>query len=576
MNWFKPTLMGAAAAALVFTTTTALAGSGVGGVFNLGVVNSVDGQTTLTGNPAGSPELKVVSQGTGAAVRGEAGSGIGVNGISVSGTGQQGQTQTGIGLLGIHSDPSGVNAGVEGRTISTDPAGAGVLGRNSGGGPGLKAIVNAGAPPLSVNSSAKVTNLNADLLDGLDSARLWKLGGNAGTTPSTDFLGTTDNTAFELKVNGQRAFRLEPDPNSPNLIGGSASNTVVAGLMGATIAGGGAPSSENRVTGGFGTVGGGWRNTGGGSATVAGGEQNTASGNYSAAAGGQSNSAGGHFSAVGGGHSNTASGAYSAVAGGADNTASSTVDTVGGGSSNTASGSSSTVAGGYQNIASGGASTVPGGSGNTASGGYSFAAGLQAKATQGGSFVWADSTSPFAGLTSPAENTFTVRASGGIWLGTDSSPAIAAGHFIDTSTGAYLSSAGAWTSNSDKARKHGFRRVNARSTLEKVARMPITSWSYKAEKPQVRHIGPMAQDFYKAFGLGLDNKHITTIDEGGVALAAIQGLYRENQTVHRENLELRRTNADLSKRVDRLEQAMARLATEVEKSHHGSAGGGER
>jgi hypothetical protein len=44
-----------------------------------------------------------------------------------------------------------------------------------------------------------------------------------------------------------------------------------------------------------------------------------------------------------------------------------------------------------------------------------------------------------------------------------------------------------------------------------------------------RHIGPMAQDFYSAFGL--DDKRITTIDEGGVALAAIQGLYRQNQAL---------------------------------------------
>ena len=79
--------------------------------------------------------------------------------------------------------------------------------------------------------------------------------------------------------------------------------------------------------------------------------------------------------------------------------------------------------------------------------------------------------------------------------------------------------------------KHDFRPLNKESVLEKVARMPITSWSYKAEKPSVRHIGPMAQDFYKAFGLGLDDKHITTIDEGGVALAAIQGLYRENRAL---------------------------------------------
>ena len=50
-----------------------------------------------------------------------------------------------------------------------------------------------------------------------------------------------------------------------------------------------------------------------------------------------------------------------------------------------------------------------------------------------------------------------------------------------------------------------------------------------------KDIGPMAQDFYKAFGLGLDNKHITTIDEGGVALAAIQGLYRQNRALERKN-----------------------------------------
>ena len=83
--------------------------------------------------------------------------------------------------------------------------------------------------------------------------------------------------------------------------------------------------------------------------------------------------------------------------------------------------------------------------------------------------------------------------------------------------------------------------------------MPITSWSYKAEKPSIRHIGPMAQDFYKAFGLGLDNKHITTIDEGGVALVAIQGLFRQNQV-------LQRHNRSLNARLDKLEHAFSKLS----------------
>src|SRR5947207_6075580 len=42
--------------------------------------------------------------------------------------------------------------------------------------------------------------------------RYWKLGGNAGTTPGTNFVGTSDNKALEFKVNSARALRLEPDP----------------------------------------------------------------------------------------------------------------------------------------------------------------------------------------------------------------------------------------------------------------------------------------------------------------------------------------------------------------------------
>ena len=52
----------------------------------------------------------------------------------------------------------------------------------------------------------------------------------------------------------------------------------------------------------------------------------------------------------------------------------------------------------------------------------------------------------------------------------------------------------------------------------------MESWSYKA-RPGNKHIGPMAQDFHAAFGLnGSDDTHIATVDESGVALAAIQGL----------------------------------------------------
>jgi hypothetical protein len=53
----------------------------------------------------------------------------------------------------------------------------------------------------------------------------------------------------------------------------------------------------------------------------------------------------------------------------------------------------------------------------------------------------------------------------------------------------------------------------------------ISTWNYKEQADSIRHMGPMAQDFYAAFGLGLGETTIDTIDPDGVALAAIQGLH---------------------------------------------------
>ena len=82
-----------------------------------------------------------------------------------------------------------------------------------------------------------------------------------------------------------------------------------------------------------------------------------------------------------------------------------------------------------------------------------------------------------------------------------------------------------WQNGSDRNSKEAFTAINPRAVLEKVSALPITEWKYKVEADGTEHIGPMAQDFHAAFGLnGADDKHISTVDEGGVALAAIQGL----------------------------------------------------
>ncbi len=88
----------------------------------------------------------------------------------------------------------------------------------------------------------------------------WSLTGNAGTN-STNFIGTTDDQPLNLKVNGQRAMRLEPRSESPNLVGGSESNGTGADAYGATIAGGGTSTFPNVVDGAFSTVGGGLDNS---------------------------------------------------------------------------------------------------------------------------------------------------------------------------------------------------------------------------------------------------------------------------------------------------------------------------
>jgi hypothetical protein len=77
---------------------------------------------------------------------------------------------------------------------------------------------------------------------------------------------------------------------------------------------------------------------------------------------------------------------------------------------------------------------------------------------------------------------------------------------------------------SDRNVKRDFAEVDVEATLAAVRGLPITTWSYREDDPAVPHIGPMAQDFAVAFGVGDDDRRIHTVDANGVALAAIQAL----------------------------------------------------
>ncbi len=624
-------------------------------------------------------------------------------------------------------------------------------------------------------------------------ARYWKLGGNSGTHPTADILGTTDNVTLTLAVSGTAALRLAPTTGTPNVIGGYSGNSVTEGVVGATIGGGGASGRVNQVTANYGTVGGGtgnevsgpgafvggggWNGTsangnkaqapastisggygnsipavghygtigggmsntavgyaaavGGGShntatgdyafvgggihnsagrasiqgSTVAGGSYNTASGSYATVGGGLHNTAsnnnatvgggsynraiaayatiagggpsdpnrptntnnvvydaygtiggGGHnyagsndsnpsnatFATVGGGRDNRALGPYTTVGGGWNNTArgdsatagggkdnsangdnatigggreniangkdttigggygnatsgdSATVGggvnntasgnnatvgggqtniasgifaTVGGGNHNTASGANATVGGGWNNTASGGnatvgggrintasgfAATVPGGVENEASGDYSFAAGRRAQANRTGCFVWSDAGG--GSVSCNVVNRTVFRSSGGFYIYTNA----------NMTTGARLSTgSGSWSSLSDRNAKANITPVDPEEVLERLVTLSISTWNYKAQDPSIRHMGPMAQDFYAAFGLGEDDRYIDSIDADGVALAAIQALYARNQQQAARIAQLEAENAAQRAQIQALQQQLADLAARL-------------
>jgi hypothetical protein len=105
---------------------------------------------------------------------------------------------------------------------------------------------------------------------------------------------------------------------------------------------------------------------------------------------------------------------------------------------------------------------------------------------------------------------------------------------------------------SDRNAKHDITPVDPDAILERVASMPISEWSYNDQEPGVRHIGPMAQDFHGAFGTGASDKCIPTVDENGVALAAIQALYQRVERLGSEGRELRQQNDALRREIEQL------------------------
>jgi hypothetical protein len=169
---------------------------------------------------------------------------------------------------------------------------------------------------------------------------------------------------------------------------------------------------------------------------------------------------------------------------------------------------------------------------------YAYSAGVVASLSPG------QAVTSFNGLTDAVQ----LQPGTGIFLGTN-------GNTLTISTAI----------GSDRNLKKDFAPVDPRTVLDQLTALPVQRWRYLNEDERTRHLGPMAQDFKAAFGLGSDDKSIGLVDASGVALAAIQGLNEKVETGKQQaetriekleavNAELKQQNEALQKRLDDLEQ----------------------
>jgi hypothetical protein len=351
-------------------------------------------------------------------------------------------------------------------------------------------------PFNTVSTAAKVNFLNHQI-----SVQVRGGGAHVAIDVVGYFESPAEQFAMDIDVGGGRVMRYEYGQYSPNIIGGDPGNGIAgtSGAGGVTIGGGGRSDALCF---------------------------NPANGSTDRPC------------------VNQAQLAFGTIAGGFSNVTSGYAGTVGGGSANTAGGQQyAAVGGGYANTASGHYAVVPGGALNVASATVSFAAGYRAKATTTGSFIWADSRD--FDFQPSVNNFFGVRATGGIGL------TVA----IDPNTGGVtqfcnlLPGTPSWQCVSDRNAKENFLPVDGVDILRRVVAMPVSTWNMKGSDPAIRSLGPVAQDFHAAFGLGNDDRTIAVSNVAGVSLAAIQGLYK---IVQEKDAKLEAQEREISALHDRL------------------------
>jgi hypothetical protein len=190
---------------------------------------------------------------------------------------------------------------------------------------------------------------------------------------------------------------------------------------------------------------------------------------------------------------------------------------------------------------------------NSASGNFSVAIGKNARtANRQGSVVLGDGCAGFSSdsVYPTANNQFVARGCGGIKLYTSQN--LSSG--VEVAAGG-----GSWSSLSDRNRKENFLAVDGEELLARLRSVPVSTWNYRTQDRAIRHLGPVAQDFRAAFGLGESELLINTVDIDGVNLAGVQAVAARTDGLRTDVRALAAENAALRGRVAELEARLARL-----------------
>lgn len=188
---------------------------------------------------------------------------------------------------------------------------------------------------------------------------------------------------------------------------------------------------------------------------------------------------------------------------------------------------------------------------NSASGQFSVAIGKNARtANRQGSIVLGDGCAGFSSdsVFPTANNQVVMRGCGGVKVFTNQA----------LTSGVELAAGGSgWSAVSDRNRKENFLFLDGEDVLARLRAVPVTTWNYRTQERSIRHMGPMAQDFHAAFGLGESELMINSVDIDGVNLAAVKALDARTTSQQAEIEALRAENAELRARLERIEAALA-------------------